>query len=73
MKFSVFQISRKGGRPRNEDRMGYCYTRDAALFLLAMAWEATRAAMLRRNWPFRPWRRASSARRSPACPVRSIF
>ncbi|MFN4005609.1 MAG: PP2C family protein-serine/threonine phosphatase [Hylemonella sp.] len=35
MKFSVFQVSRKGGRPTNEDRMGYCYTRDAALFLLA--------------------------------------
>ena len=35
MKFSVFQVSRKGGRPRNEDRMGYCYTREAALFLLA--------------------------------------
>ena len=26
MKFSVFQISRKGGREKNEDRMGYCYT-----------------------------------------------
>ena len=35
MKFSVFQLSRKGGRPVNEDRMGYCYTREAALFLLA--------------------------------------
>lgn len=35
MKFSVFQVSRRGGRPRNEDRMGYCYTREAALFLLA--------------------------------------
>jgi PPM family protein phosphatase len=35
MKFSVFQISRKGGRGHNEDRMGYCYTRNAALFLLA--------------------------------------
>lgn len=35
MKFSVFQISRRGGREKNEDRMGYCYTRDAALFLLA--------------------------------------
>jgi len=35
MRFSVFQVSRKGGRPVNEDRMGYCYTRDAALFLLA--------------------------------------
>lgn len=35
MKFSVFQVSRKGGRGTNEDRMGYCYTRDAALFMLA--------------------------------------
>ena len=35
MKFSVFQLSRRGGRATNEDRMGYCYTRDAALFLLA--------------------------------------
>ena len=35
MKFSVFQISRKGGRGTNEDRMGYCYTRTSALFLLA--------------------------------------
>lgn len=35
MKFSVFQASRKGGRKKNEDRMGYCYTRDAALFMLA--------------------------------------
>ena len=35
MRFSVYQISRKGGRARNEDRMGYCYTRDAALFALA--------------------------------------
>ena len=35
MKFSVFQISRKGGREKNEDRMGYCYTRDSGLFALA--------------------------------------
>ena len=35
MKFSVFQLSRKGGRDNNEDRMGYCYTSGAALFLLA--------------------------------------
>jgi serine/threonine protein phosphatase PrpC len=35
MKFSVFQISRMGGREKNEDRMGYCYTRTSALFLLA--------------------------------------
>ena len=35
MKFSVFQISRRGGREKNEDRMGYCYTRNAGLFVLA--------------------------------------
>jgi serine/threonine protein phosphatase PrpC len=35
MRFSVYQISRKGGREKNEDRMGYCYTRDSGLFALA--------------------------------------
>lgn len=35
MKFSVFQSSRRGGRKKNEDRMGYCYTREAGLFVLA--------------------------------------
>jgi serine/threonine protein phosphatase PrpC len=35
MRFSVYQLSRKGGRDKNEDRMGYCYTRDAGLFALA--------------------------------------
>jgi serine/threonine protein phosphatase PrpC len=35
MKFSVFQVSRKGGREKNEDRMGYCYTSDSGIFLLA--------------------------------------
>ena len=35
MKFSVFQVSRKGGRKNNEDRMGYCYTRGSSIFILA--------------------------------------
>ncbi|MCZ2497520.1 SpoIIE family protein phosphatase [Xylophilus sp. Kf1] len=35
MKFSVFQVSRRGGRARNEDRMGYSYTREAGLFVVA--------------------------------------
>ncbi len=35
MRFAVYQLSRKGGREKNEDRMGYCYTRDAGLFVLA--------------------------------------
>ncbi|MDO9570699.1 MAG: protein phosphatase 2C domain-containing protein [Hydrogenophaga sp.] len=35
MKFSVYQISRQGGRPRNEDRIGYAYTQESGLFVLA--------------------------------------
>lgn len=35
MKFSVYQVSRKGGRPLNEDRLGYTYTRRAVLLVLA--------------------------------------
>jgi serine/threonine protein phosphatase PrpC len=35
MKFSVFQVSRRGGREKNEDRMGYSYTRESGLFVLA--------------------------------------
>ena len=35
MRFSVYQLSRRGGREKNEDRMGYCYTRDSGLFALA--------------------------------------
>jgi serine/threonine protein phosphatase PrpC len=35
MRFAVYQVSRKGGRETNEDRMGYCYTRDSGLFALA--------------------------------------
>ena len=35
MKFSVFQVSRKGGRQLNEDRMGYSYTRSSGILLLA--------------------------------------
>ena len=35
MRFSVYQITRRGGREKNEDRMGYCYTRNSGLFALA--------------------------------------
>lgn len=35
MKFSVFQTSQIGGRKRNEDRMGYTYSKSAAIFLVA--------------------------------------
>jgi len=35
MLFSVFQMSRQGGRKTNEDRMGYCYTRESVVLMLA--------------------------------------
>lgn len=35
MQFSVYQQSHIGGRKVNQDRMGYCFTRDALLLLLA--------------------------------------
>ncbi|MBK8062983.1 MAG: serine/threonine-protein phosphatase [Betaproteobacteria bacterium] len=35
MKFSIFQDSRVGARPYNQDRIGYWYTRDALLMLVA--------------------------------------
>jgi serine/threonine protein phosphatase PrpC len=35
MKFSVFQATHRGGRPLNEDRVGYGYTRAATLLALA--------------------------------------
>jgi PPM family protein phosphatase len=35
MKFSVYQRSEQAGRKNNEDRMGYTYTRESALFVVA--------------------------------------
>ncbi|WP_028449539.1 MULTISPECIES: PP2C family protein-serine/threonine phosphatase [Chitinibacter] len=35
MKFTVFQDSRKGGREYNQDRVGYSYSRDALLLVVA--------------------------------------
>ena len=35
MRFSVYQESRKGARRTNQDRMGYLYTRDAVLMMVA--------------------------------------
>lgn len=35
MRFSVYQESRNGARRINQDRMGYCFTRDALLMILA--------------------------------------
>ncbi len=35
MKFSIYQESRKGGRKANQDRIGYSYTRDSLLMMLA--------------------------------------
>jgi PPM family protein phosphatase len=35
MKFSIFQDSAVGGRQNNQDRMGYCFTREAVLMVVA--------------------------------------
>ncbi len=35
MRFSIYQESKKGGRKVNQDRMGYLYTRDSMLMLVA--------------------------------------
>jgi protein phosphatase len=35
MKFSIYQDTEIGGRPVNQDRMGYAYTRDCLLMLVA--------------------------------------
>jgi serine/threonine protein phosphatase PrpC len=35
VRFSVYQESKKGGRKVNQDRMGYLYTRDSLLLLVA--------------------------------------
>jgi protein phosphatase len=35
VRFSIYQESRKGGRRSNQDRMGYLYTRDSMLLVVA--------------------------------------
>jgi len=35
MQFSIYQESRRGARKSNQDRVAYCYSRDALLMLLA--------------------------------------
>ena len=35
MKFTIYQDSRKGGRKSNQDRVGYSYSRDALLLVVA--------------------------------------
>ncbi len=35
MRFAIYQDSHIGGRDTNQDRMGYCFTREALLLLLA--------------------------------------
>lgn len=35
MRFTIYQESRQGGRAKNEDRISYCYSRDALLMVVA--------------------------------------
>ena len=65
MKFGTYQVSRKGGREKNEDRMGYCYTRDSGLFALADGMGGHPEGGSPRNSPCRRWPRCSSATPSP--------
>ncbi len=34
MRFSIYQESKKGGRKSNQDRMGYCFTRESLLMIV---------------------------------------
>ena len=74
MKFSVFQLSRMGGRAKNEDRMGYCYTRESGLFVLADGMgghpEGEVAAQLALRDDFAPFTRK---RPSPRFRIRRTF
>ena len=35
MRFSIYRDSKKGGRKVNQDRMGYLYTRDSLMMMVA--------------------------------------
>ena len=35
MKFTIYQESRPGKRPNNEDRLAHCYSRDALMMVIA--------------------------------------
>jgi len=35
MRFTIYQESRQGGRANNEDRLSYCYSRDALMMVIA--------------------------------------
>lgn len=35
MRFSIYQESKRGGRKSNQDRMGYCFSREALLMIVA--------------------------------------
>ncbi len=74
MKFSVFQLSRRGGRPTNEDRMGYCYTREAgAVCAGRWHWEGTPKARWPRNWRCKPWRPKFQRQATPRLPDVQAF
>ena len=69
MKFSVFQVSRKGGRQINEDRMGYCYTRSSAIFLLADGMGDIRKGRSLPSWPFKLFPLCFNAKHSRSWPM----
>lgn len=64
MRFSVYQESKKGSRRVNQDRMGYCFTRDAMMMVLCDGLGGHSLGEVAASRRCRPWRASSSATRA---------
>ena len=62
-----------GGREKNEDRMGYCYTKASGLFMLADGMAGTGRRGGSSNGAAKSWRRCTRKRRSPTLPTSGLF
>jgi protein phosphatase len=65
MQFSVYQESHIGGRKVNQDRMGYSFTRDALLLVLADGMGGHLRGEIAASVALQPSPPCSSSRRSP--------
>lgn len=73
MKFSVYQASHIGGRARNEDRVGYTYTRQAVLLVLADGMGGIPTGTRRRTSRCAPSCKLSSGKPSRSWPTPGRF
>ena len=55
MRFAIYQDSHIGGRASNQDRMGYCFTREALLMLLADGMVVTKTVKSQRHSHCKLW------------------